>query len=135
MAERKPPGGSWQSHIEQQIARAQKEGQFDDLPGAGKPIPDLDRPLGEMWWLRQFLQREELSVEPGVLTLRRDVEKTFERLPKLALESEVRRLLTELNERISRANATLTSGPGSNLAPYDVDDVIARWRKQRQKQS
>ena len=131
MAERKPPGGSWMSHIERQIAKAQAEGQFENLPGAGKPIEGLDRPHDEMWWLKQFLHREELSITPGALELRRDVETTFARLPSLRFESEVRRIVTELNERIRQTNATVTSGPASNIAPYDVDEVLARWKSSK----
>ena len=33
-------------------------GEFDDLPGAGKPIPNLnDDPL---WWVKKFVERERL---------------------------------------------------------------------------
>lgn len=35
-------------------------GEFDDLPGAGKPIPDLDRPYDPEWWARKLIERERL---------------------------------------------------------------------------
>jgi len=41
MSEQKPPGTSWESWIEQQIREAQEAGAFDQLPGAGKPLPNL----------------------------------------------------------------------------------------------
>lgn len=46
---------------EQRIAAAQRAGQFDHLPGAGKPIPGIDEPPEEFWWLKKYLQRENLS--------------------------------------------------------------------------
>ena len=40
MTERKPPGMDFSSWIDQQIEEAAKRGAFDDLPGAGKPLPN-----------------------------------------------------------------------------------------------
>jgi hypothetical protein len=39
MTERKPPGRSFTSWIDQQINEAEERGSFDNLPGAGKPLP------------------------------------------------------------------------------------------------
>ena len=62
MTERKPPGVSWESWIERQIREAQERGEFDNLPGAGKPIEGLEGPHDELWWLKRMLEREQLSV-------------------------------------------------------------------------
>lgn len=35
-------------------------GEFDDLPGSGKPIPDLDRPYDPEWWAKKLIERERL---------------------------------------------------------------------------
>jgi len=37
VTERKPPGVSWESWLEEQIRRAREDGAFDNLVGAGKP--------------------------------------------------------------------------------------------------
>jgi hypothetical protein len=37
MTERKPPGVSWESGIDEQIRGAREEGAFDNPPGSGKP--------------------------------------------------------------------------------------------------
>jgi len=39
---RKPMATPFESWIEQQIREAQEKGVFDHLPGAGKPLSDLD---------------------------------------------------------------------------------------------
>ena len=39
----------FESLVEQRIREAQERGEFDDLPGAGKPIPDIDAPHDELW--------------------------------------------------------------------------------------
>ena len=49
MTERKPPGTSWESWIEAQIRVAMEQGAFDNLPGAGKPLPNLDQ-YDPLWW-------------------------------------------------------------------------------------
>ncbi len=36
---------SWESWIEEKIRAAQEQGQFDNLPGAGKPLPDRRNPF------------------------------------------------------------------------------------------
>ena len=43
MTQRKPLGTSWETWIERQIRVAQEEGAFNNLPGAGKPLPHLDQ--------------------------------------------------------------------------------------------
>jgi Domain of unknown function (DUF1992) len=40
MTERKPPDLSFTSWIDRQINEAAERGAFDNLPGAGKPLPD-----------------------------------------------------------------------------------------------
>jgi hypothetical protein len=41
MTERKPAGRSWETWIEAQIRVAMESGAFDNLPEAGKPLPNL----------------------------------------------------------------------------------------------
>jgi hypothetical protein len=31
--------------------------------GAGKPIPDIDDPYDELWWVRKWVRRERLRGE------------------------------------------------------------------------
>lgn len=129
MTERKPPFVSFESWVERQIREAEKRGEFDNLPGAGKPIEGLDRPHDELWWVKKKLQRENISVEPEALRLRRDVEKALEKILTLPSERAVRKLIDELNEKIRTVNATVTSGPASDVVPLDPDRIVARWKQ------
>ena len=43
------------------VKKAHSEGAFDNLPGAGKPIPDLEEPYDELWWAKKLLEREGLK--------------------------------------------------------------------------
>jgi hypothetical protein len=59
-----------ESLVERKIREAMERGDFDDLPGAGKPIPDLHRPEDELTWVRKWMQREgiDLGKEMAELT-------------------------------------------------------------------
>ncbi len=46
---------------EDRIREAMEQGKFDNLPGTGKPLRDLDDPVDEFWWLRKWFQRERLN--------------------------------------------------------------------------
>ena len=51
---------SWESPVEKQIREAQERGDFDNLPGAGKPL-DLSDSGDPDWWLKRFAARENLD--------------------------------------------------------------------------
>ena len=125
---RPPPKGPGSS-VEQQIRQAQREGKFDDLPGKGKPMKDLTEVYDPGWWVAKLVQREQISLLPPELELRRKVESELERIAKLRRERDVRRALAELNDEIRRTNATVTSGPSTTIAKLDVDAIVERWRE------
>jgi hypothetical protein len=129
MTERKPPDKSWESFIEQQIREAMDEGAFDNLPGKGQPIRDLGIESDPLWWAKKLVQREGVSLTPPALALRRDVEQTLERLPKIRDKVEVRRALEALNGQIRRVNATTADGPPTNLAPLDIEAIVREWHQ------
>jgi hypothetical protein len=132
MTERKPPGIGFQTWVERQIREAIERGEFDNLPGAGKPIPDLDKPHDELWWVKDKLRREHLSYLPPTLALRKEAEDA--RAAALAARSErqVRRILAAINRKIAEGNRTAASGPPLNLTPFDVDRVVGDWRERQQ---
>jgi DnaJ-like protein len=131
MTERKPYGMTWESWIDQQIRVAQEQGAFDNLPGAGKPLPDHGQDYDPMWWVKKLVEREQVSLMPPSLELLRKVEKELAALDKLADEAAVRRRIEALNVEIGRANATVVEGPPTRLAKLDVDQVVTRWRRAR----
>ena len=120
----RPPPVRFESWIEEQIREAQERGLFDDLPGAGKPLPGLDDPYDPMWWVKRKLREENLSLLPDALQVRVDLEKALE----ARTETELRETLAGLNERIARLNSRVTEGPQTTLALVDVEAVVRRWR-------
>jgi hypothetical protein len=131
MTERKPPGTSWETWIDAQIRVAREQGAFDNLPGAGKPLPNLAQEYDPDWWVKQLVQREQISILPPSLELLRKVEKELAAIEKLHDEVTVRRRVAALNVEIAKVNATVVEGPPTRLGTLDVDQVVARWRRTR----
>jgi Domain of unknown function (DUF1992) len=131
MTERKPPGTSWETWIDAQIRVAREQGAFDNLPGAGKPLPNLGQEHDPLWWVKQLIRREQISVLPPSLELLRKVEKELAAIERLHDEATVRHRVAALNVEIAKVNATVMEGPPTRLSTLDVDKVVARWRRTR----
>lgn len=123
-------GPRHESLIDQQIRMAQERGDFDDLPGKGKPLPGRGTPDDEHWWLRGYLRREGLSMEamlPASLRLARRLERLPETVGGLGSEQAVRDAVADLNQEIEDY-LRAPSAPHVPLRPADPDAVVARWR-------
>jgi hypothetical protein len=131
MTERKPPGVGFETWVERQLREAAERGAFDDLPGAGKPIPDLDKPHDELWWVKQKLRRENFSYLPPTVALRKRAEEALEAAARAGSEDAVRRIVADINAKIIEGNRKAASGPPLNLAPFDVERVVGDWRDRR----
>jgi hypothetical protein len=129
MTQRKPAGVSWESWVDGLINQARDRGDFDNLPGSGKPIASLEHSTDELWWVRQLLKREGISVIAPSLALRKAVEDILERVPTMKSEGQVRETLTEINTRIREANRVPLDGPPSSLMPLDIERVVQSWRE------
>jgi hypothetical protein len=121
----------WDSLAEHKIREAQTSGEFDNLPGFGKPIPGIDEPHDELWWVKDKLKREGISSLPPALALRLDLERTLARIAELASESQVRQELAALNERIRSGSIGPLWGPSVDVVPLDIDQAVKDWRAGR----
>lgn len=132
MPERHDPfGARHESWVDRQIREASERGEFDGLPGSGKPLPPVDEG-DELWWVKAMLRRENLTVTPPALALRREVHDLPERLDGERTEAGVRAVVEELNGRIRQANRMPTvDGPPTSVSPLDVDEIVARWKARR----
>ncbi len=130
---RKPFGMPMEDWVDRQIREAAEKGEFDNLPGAGMPIHGLDRPWGIDDWAKEKIRREGVSILPPGLQLRRDVERELEEIMQLALEIGVRRAVKRVNEHIREMNRRNREGPESLVRPLDVEEVVARWKAQRER--
>ena len=133
MTERKPPEISFASWIDQQVNEAAQRGAFDNLPGAGKPLPGRGSSDDGQAWLRDYLRREGVSGEellPIPLRLRKEVERLTATVQDLHSEDAVREVVAGLNQRILEWRR-LPTGPPVFLRLVDEDTMVARWRDAR----
>ena len=131
MTERKPPGVSFETWADKQIRDAERRGDFTGLPGAGKPLPSLDAPYDELWWVRGKMQREGLSALPPSLVLRKEAEDAMEAVGRAATEAQVRRIVGEINDKLREALRRPPEGPPLGRGLFDVEQVVADWRDAR----
>ncbi|MCW3844454.1 DUF1992 domain-containing protein [Micromonospora yasonensis] len=125
----------WEAAVEAQIRSAQERGEFDNLPGAGKPIPGRNLPYDESWWIKSFLEREQLPADlmlPTPLQLRRRVERLPGEVRDLPTEESVRAYVADLNTEIVAWLRTPT-GPRVVVRPVNADDVVRQWRTDRER--
>lgn len=130
MTKRKPQGVSFETWVEKQIREAQERGDFNDLPGAGKPLPN--RRGDTLDWVAQKLRDENADTTallPPSLAIPKEIEQLPERLVKERSEHRVREIAEDLNARIRETHAKPQNGPPLRARPLDVDEVVANWRQ------
>jgi hypothetical protein len=118
--------------VELQVQRAIERGAFDNLPGAGKPLPPLDDDPD--WWLKKLIERERITgVLPEALQLRKDDAELDALLDRESSERVVRELLETFNRRVVNARRQLQGGPPVITPTRDVDREVAAWRDRRRR--
>jgi hypothetical protein len=120
----------WESWIDRQVREAEERGEFEDLPGAGQPIPNLDKPHNELWWVKDKLRREGLTYMSPSVALRKRAHDALQSALGAKSEAEVREIVTDINLEIRHANAKGIAGPALMLVPHDVGRVVRDWREQ-----
>jgi hypothetical protein len=108
-----------------------ERGAFDDLPGAGKPIPRSDDADDGQAWLRAYVRREGVPAEaflPAPLKLRKEIERLTETARELATEQVVRDRVADLNRRILEWRR-IPVGPAIFVPLADEEAIVGRWRE------
>ena len=130
MTERKPPEISFTSWIDRQVNEAAERGAFDNLPGAGKPLPKRGEEDAAQAWLREYLRREGVPAEdllPTPLKLRKEIERLTDSVQDLRSEREIRTVAADLNRQILEWRR-IPVGPPLFLPLVDADALVSTWR-------
>jgi hypothetical protein len=118
--------------VEEQVRQAMARGEFDNLPGAGKPIEGLGQTHDPDWWVKRLIEREQISgVLPPALALRTEDAGLDATLDRETSERVVRELLEDFNRRVVDARRQLLGGPPVITRTRDVDAEVERWRQRR----
>jgi hypothetical protein len=134
MTERKPPGVPFETWVERQIAQAQANGSFDDLPGTGKPLPRRSEQDSVYEWVVAKARKENIDLFgmlPAGLALRKEREDLPQRAAALPSEAAVRALGEDVDELVAahwrRPQLRADVVPGM----ADVDELVAQWLRTR----
>jgi hypothetical protein len=121
------------AYVENAIQQAIRRGEFDNLPGAGKPLEGLTGRHDPDWWIRRKIEREQLSgLGPPALTLRVENAELEDRLDRLHRESEVREAVEDFNRRVIEARRQLLGGPPVVTPTRDPEREVRAWRERRE---
>ena len=118
-------------YVEETVRQGIARGEFDNLPGAGKPIKDLGKDHDPDWWVKQLVEREQIVVLPRSVQLRKDDAELDDLLDTQTTEDGARRLVEEFNERVIAARYGAPEGPPLITMPRDVEATLAAWRERR----
>jgi hypothetical protein len=122
----------FETWVERQIREAQERGEFDNLRGAGQPLPGLTGQYDELWWVKQVAQREHLSLLPPMLALRKEAEVLLTGLADIPSEAAVRDVVADYNARVVETIRRPQDGPLVAIPRrLDVDEVVAEWARRR----
>jgi len=118
--------------IETAIQVAIRRGDFDDLPGAGKPLEGLGTHHDPDWWIRRKIEQENLTgLGPPAILLRTENRELDDQLDLLGREVDVREVLEDFNRRVIEARRQLQGGPPVVTGPRDIDTEVAAWAERR----
>ena len=120
---------SRESWVEDIIRRARERGEFDNLPGHGVPLRNIDVE-DALWWVKELIRREGIEVPlPPALALRKARDDALAQIASADSEAVVRAVVAELNVAIRELNRKAIEGPPSTVMVLDVDEVVAKWRR------
>jgi hypothetical protein len=106
----------FESLAERRIRQAAERGEFDDLPGSGRPLPGLTGPYDPNWWVKEWIRRT--SLEETIAEVRNTVRAELPKLKASPDSQETAQRLTELNETIAALNRQLPAR--QQLEPIEI---------------
>jgi hypothetical protein len=134
MTERKPPGLSFETWIDNQITRAREDGAFEGLDGAGKPLPRRAREQTSYDWALEWAKRENADVVgmlPTGLALRKEREELPGQVARQTSEDAVRALVAAHNARVDQYYRRPVEGVWVPVGMADADELVDEWRRTR----
>jgi hypothetical protein len=124
---------AYESWIDRQIREAIERGEFDNLRGAGQPLPGINGREDPDWWVKGLIEREKIKPAlPTSLALRKEVEDLPAALVDVHNERDARDLIEDLNARIRDSRVRHVDGPAMIVKTVDVDAALDQWRRRRE---
>ena len=122
---------AWQLIANAKIEQAIQDGQFDALPGFGKPLHLDSNHQAADCWMKRKAQQENLELLPPALVLRRLVERKKQEILDIPGEAEARTALSELNRLIKKSLMNILWGPPCDVLPLDTESFMSAWSEHK----
>jgi hypothetical protein len=118
---------------ERRIEEAIREGKFDNLPGAGKPVDLSDMPADDnarmMWWALRVMRQGGST--PEEVRVRREIDSLKRELSTAGTAARVRTLVAQVNVMVRQLNMLPAPGPQSPVAPANLQDELHKLAVRR----
>jgi hypothetical protein len=125
--------GAMRRLAERRIEDAMREGKFDNLPGAGKPLDLEPMPADEnarmMWWALRIMRNNDFT--PDEVVWRKRIDKLKDELAAALTEPRVTALVKAINDLAKRVNTMGTNVLRVPVAPLILEDELGKWRERR----
>jgi hypothetical protein len=116
-------GAGVKDPVEEQIKEAIARGDFDNLPGQGRPLPKGDD--GPGWWARRQIEQMRRLDRLSELSAR--IDRDLGDVWVLRDEAVVRERVAEFNAEIESANRDVPVD--EQLSLLDPAEVLGTWRR------
>jgi hypothetical protein len=118
---------------DRKIEEAMREGKFDDLAGAGKPLEPEPIPADErarmLWWALKLLKQNDFV--PEEITWRKQIQDLKDKLAGETNEAQVILLVNRINRIVHQLNTLGTNAIESAIAPVSLEAELRRARDTR----
>src|SRR3954451_22743411 len=118
---------------DKRIEDAMREGKFDNLAGAGKPLDLEPMPADEnarmTWWMLRILKGADFT--PDEIRLRRQIESLKGELASAATEARMEALVKSVNGLVHQLNTLGTNAIHIAVSPVSLEVELARLRERR----
>jgi hypothetical protein len=116
---------------ERRIEDAMREGKFDNLAGAGKPLDLEPMPADEnarmTWWMLRLLKNNNFT--PDEVRWRRQIEKMKEELAAAMTQHRVDTLVRAINAMVRQVNTLGTNAINIAVSPVSLEEERLRLRE------
>ena len=114
--------GGFEKIIEQRIQKAQRKGDFENLPGRGKPLPKEDMNVPEDLRLAYKILKNADCIPPE-LEIKTEIRNTQELLSGMEETSEKYKVLKKLNLLILKLNSLRSGGIQFDVPQHYMDPL------------
>ena len=122
---------------EKRIEDAMREGKFDNLAGAGKPLDLEPMPADEnarmTWWMLRILKGNNFT--PEEIRWRRTIDGLKEELGKATTEQRVEVLVKSINGLVHQLNTLGTNAINIAVSPVSLETERQRLRERLARQA